>query len=107
MHYIERRKGCKTDTQHIVNLSVYFTDIRLFGRHLSPELHELERSLDKVRKFDKYNVRKIVPRRLRHFLGSILGKLDVGLSLSEVGLDHIQYTEDYHNSETLLAICRK
>jgi len=88
-------------------LSIYFKDIRLFGRHLSPELAELERSLDKVRKFDKYNVRKIVPRRLRHFLGSVLGKLDMGLSLSEVGLGHVQYTEDCHSSKTLLAICRK
>jgi hypothetical protein len=51
--------------------------------------------------------RQIVPRRIRHVLGSIVSKSRGGAGLDEVGVEDIEYVEGLEETATLLAICQR
>lgn len=88
-------------------LKAYFTDVRYFGKRLSPQLAALEATLSKVRGRDQLNLRRFVPRRLRHFIGDIIARISGKKPISSITEDDVDFVEDPDESLTLIAVCRK
>lgn len=88
-------------------LDPHYTSIARYGRRLGPRLARLEEELDRIRKVAPAKARQIVPRRIRHVLGSIVSKSRGGAGLDEVGVEDIEYVEGLEETATLLAICRR
>lgn len=86
-------------------LAEYFYSVRLFGRRLSPRLAGLEHELNGVRRFDPWGLRRFLPRRFRHQIGSLLSRSRSGISLEEVTTADVEYCEGLTATSTLLAIC--
>ena len=87
-------------------LSQYFKEIRLFGRLFSDRLSKLEKDMDKVRQFDSLGIRRLIPRKLRHLIASLLSRSKGGIGLDEVNVSDVIYLEELKSTSTLLAICR-
>jgi SAM-dependent methyltransferase len=89
-------------------LHPHFTMVRLFGRRSSPVLRQLEATLDEVRRYDPLRLRALMPRSIRHRLGSLwlLGR--GAKSLDQVSLEDVEYLEGPPpGSSTLIAICQR
>ena len=88
-------------------LSKYFREIKFFGRRKGESLKSVENEMNKVRKYDPFYLRRIIPRRIRHLLGSFLTRRKLDISLNEILLQHIDYLEDVREDTNLIAVCRK
>jgi SAM-dependent methyltransferase len=85
-------------------LAPHFRSIARYGRRLGPRLARLEEDLDRVRRLAPAGARSIVPRQIRHILGSLVSKSGGGVGLEEVNVDDVEGLED---TPTLLAIYRR
>jgi SAM-dependent methyltransferase len=88
-------------------LDPHFTSIVRYGRRPGPRLARIEEELDRIRKSTPAKVRRILPRRVRHVLGSIVSKSGGGIGLDEVRVEDIEYIEGLEETTTLLAVCRR
>lgn len=89
-------------------LSSFFPSIQLFGRRPRPSLQEAEESMDRLRCFDPLGLRRLlVPRFLRHTLGSWWVQIHGARRLDELTVEDVEYFEGAEGSGTLIALCRK
>lgn len=88
-------------------LAPHFTAIRWFGRRQGERLKTVEKHMDAVRRWDPGGLRRIVPRRVRHWLGSLVSRAHGGVALNEVTPEDIEYREEYGDDTNLIAICMK
>lgn len=88
-------------------LDCRFTNVRLFGRRLREDLRQLEADFNSVRRFDPFGLRRLIPRRLRHRIGSLVSQARGGLGLDELSPDQVEYIEGLEDTPTLLAVCQK
>jgi len=88
-------------------LAPHFQPIVRFGRRLGPRLARVEEDLDRVRCLAPPRVRQIVPRRLRHLLGSMISRSRSGVGLEQVTVDDVEYVEGLLETPTLLAVCQR
>lgn len=85
----------------------YFRDRKYYGKECGKDLQELEAALSAVRNSDRFGVRRIVPRVVRHFVGNLIA-LARGLKrIDRIGDEDVVFTEDPTKSVTLIAVCRK
>ena len=90
-----------------VLLQPYFATVRLFGRRPAPALRRVEATLDEVRRYDPLGLRALVPRSLRHPLGSLWLFSRGAKGLDQVSVEDVEYVEGAPSgSTTLIAICR-
>lgn len=88
-------------------LVLHFREVRLWGRRRGPELGRVEGELDQVRRLDPLDLRRVVPRALRHRLASLWLALRRAKSLDRVGVDDVEYVKGAPSgSQTLVAVCR-
>jgi SAM-dependent methyltransferase len=85
----------------------HFSTIRWYGRRLGVRLKAVERHMDAVRQWDPFSLRRLVPRRLRHWMGSLVSRLQGGTSLREILPKDIEYVEGIAEDTNLIAVCRK
>jgi len=89
-------------------LQPHFGTVRLFGRRPAPVLHRVEATLDEVRRYDPLRLRALVPRSLRHRLGSLWLLSRGAKALDQVSVEDVEYVEGVPpGSTTLIAICRR
>ena len=88
-------------------LSDHFASIRWYGRRQGARLKTLEGNMDTVRRWDPIGLRRLMPRRLRHRIGSLLSRAQGGVALNEIGTDDIQYLEGTWADANLIAVCVK
>lgn len=87
-------------------LQPHFATVRLFGRRPAPSLRRVEGNLDEVRRYDPLRLRKVVPRTLRHRLGSLWLRRRGAKALDQVSVEDVEYVEGVPpGSTTLIAIC--
>lgn len=88
-------------------LAPHFAEIRLWGRRPAAELARAESEMDRVRRFDPLGLRSIVPRDVRHRLGSLWLRMRGVKPLDRVSVEDIEYVEGAPpGSTTLIAVCR-
>ncbi len=88
-------------------LQPHFATVRLFGRRPAPALRRVETTLDEVRRYDPLRLRELVPRSLRHRLGSLWLRRRGAKTLDQVSVEDLEYVEGVPcGSNTLIAICR-
>lgn len=88
-------------------LAPFFSSIRWYGRRQGSRLRAVERSLDTVRRFDPGGLRNLVPRPVRHWLGSLVSRLQGGPSLRDIVPDDIEYSQGVAGDTNLIGICTK
>lgn len=89
-------------------LQPYFSTVRLFGRRPASSLHQVEVSLDEVRRYDPLRLRALVPRSLRHRLGSLWLLKRGAKTLDQISVEDIEYVEGVPpGSTTLIAMCQR
>lgn len=88
-------------------LAPHFSTIRWFGRRQGARLKAAERSMDAVRRFDPGGLRNLIPRSVRHWLGSLISRLQGGPSLREIQPEDIEYLEGVASDTNLIGICVK
>ncbi len=88
-------------------LRAHFATVSLFGRRPAPALRQVEETLDEVRRYDPWRLRALVPRALRHRLGSLWLRTRGAKSLGRVSVEDVEYVEGAPpESTTLIAVCR-
>jgi len=112
-------KGCgvaPTDPYHVREytpdefkalLQPHFSTIRWYGRRQGHRLKTVERSMDTVRHLDPAGLRHCVPRPIRHWLGSMISRLQGGPTLQEIVPDDIEYREGVADDTNLIGVCVK
>jgi ubiquinone/menaquinone biosynthesis C-methylase UbiE len=85
----------------------YFPKVEFYGRRLSPALAKLEGGLDGLRRVDPLGLRRLIPVRLRHRVGSLLARLRGLKTLEEVSADDLEFFSGVGDSPTIIAVCRK
>ncbi|OQW35080.1 MAG: hypothetical protein A4E19_01795 [Nitrospira sp. SG-bin1] len=88
-------------------LRPHFSTIRWYGRRQGDRLQSVERSMDALRNWDPAGVRACVPRPVRHWLGSVLSRLQGGPALHEIVPDDIEYREGVAADTNLIGVCIK
>lgn len=88
-------------------LQPHFATVRWYGRRQGHRLRTAERSMDRVRKFDSVGLRNCVPRPIRHWLGSVMSRVQGGPALHELGPDDIEYREGVADDTNLIGVCIK
>lgn len=88
-------------------LAPHFDSIRWYGRRQGGRLKTVERHMDNVRRFDRLGLRTIVPRPVRHWLGSLVSRLQGGPALHEVAPADVEYAEGVAPDTNLIGICAK
>ncbi len=88
-------------------LMPHFSMIRWYGRRQGARLKTVEGHLDAVRRWDPFALRRVVPRRLRHWIGSLVSRLQGGTSLRKILPKDIEYGEGIQEDTNLIAVCRK
>jgi len=87
-------------------LQPHFSTVCFFGRRPAPVLRRVEGTLDEVRRYDPLRLRALVPRSLRHHLGSLWLRRRGAKALDQVSVEDVEYVEDAPlGSTTLIAIC--
>lgn len=88
-------------------LAPRFAEVRFWGRRWGSELARTEDELDRVRRADALGLRRVLPRALRHRLGSLWLSLRGSKTLERVSVDDVEYVEGApRGSNTLIAVCR-
>jgi SAM-dependent methyltransferase len=88
-------------------LTPYFSTIRWYGRRQGDRLKMAERSMDLVRRFDPAGLRNLVPRAIRHRIGSWLSRLRGGPALHEIGPADIEYRDGVAADTNLIGVCTR
>lgn len=88
-------------------LAPHFATIKWYGRRQGTRLKAAERSMDAVRRFDPCGIRNVVPRPIRHWVGSVISRLQGGPSLREIVPTDIEYTEGVADDTNLIGVCAK
>jgi SAM-dependent methyltransferase len=89
-------------------LRSYFAAVRLFGRRPAGAMRRAEAGMDAWRRWDRVGLRRpLVPRGLRHRLGSWLLHCRGESGLEALSADDVEYFEGTEGSGTLIAVCRK
>jgi SAM-dependent methyltransferase len=96
-----------TPEEFKVLLAPHFSTIRWYGRRQGHRLKTAERSMDAIRKLDPGGIRNCVPRRMRHWIGSIISRLQGGPALGDIVPDDIEYSEGIAEDMNLIGICTK
>lgn len=81
-----------------------FPSVRLFGRRPAPALRQVEETLDELRRHDPWRLRALVPRALRHRLGSLWLRTRGAKSLDRVSVEDVAYVEGAPPES--IALCR-
>jgi SAM-dependent methyltransferase len=88
-------------------LAPHFSTIRWYGRRQGHRLKTIERSMDTVRNLDPAGLRNCVPRPIRHWLGSVISRVQGGPGLDEIIPDDIEYREGVAGDTNLIGVCIK
>lgn len=89
-------------------LGRHFDEVRLFGRRPGPGMRAAEQGMDSVRRYDPFGLRRLlVPRFVRHRLGSFLLHRRGGAGLERLSATDVEYFEGVKGSGTLIAVCVK
>lgn len=88
-------------------LAPYFSMIRWYGRRQGHRLKTVERSMDTVRDLDPMGLRNCIPRPVRHWLGSVISRIQGGAALHEIVPDDIEYREGVADDTNLIGVCIK
>ncbi len=88
-------------------LAPYFRSIRWFGRRQGARLKAVEGHMDRVRRWDPLGLRRLIPRKVRHWLGGLTSRLQGGVPLDRIGPEDIEYVEGFHDDTNLIALCAK
>ncbi|HEX6728103.1 MAG TPA: class I SAM-dependent methyltransferase [Nitrospira sp.] len=88
-------------------LAPHFSTMRWYGRRQGNRLKTVERSMDTVRYLDPEGLRNCVPRPIRHWLGSIISRVQGGPALHEIVPDDIEYREGVADDTNLIGVCIK
>ncbi|MGH7255101.1 MAG: class I SAM-dependent methyltransferase [Nitrospirales bacterium] len=88
-------------------LAPHFHSIRWFGRRQGDRLKAVEQHMDQVRQWDPLGVRRLIPRRVRHWLGSVVSRAQGGVELADLVPEDIEYGEGIHADTNLIAFCLK
>lgn len=88
-------------------LTPHFSTIQWYGRRQGLRLKALEQSMDRVRRFDPGSIRNLVPRPIRHLIGSLISRLQGGPSLGEIVPDDIEYRQGVAEDTNLIGVCVK
>jgi SAM-dependent methyltransferase len=78
-------------------LTRHFRQIQWFGRRQGGRLKTVEQHMDRVRQWDPWGVRRLVPRRLRHWLGSLTSRIQGGVTLMDIMPKDIEYGEGFED----------
>jgi len=84
----------------------YFNNVDFYGRKLSKELIKLETDLNNVRRYDKLDLRFLIPRRIRHLMADFIAIIKHDRLLEEISIKEIEYFTGTQDSATLITICR-
>lgn len=88
-------------------LARHFAEIQLWGRRPGKALARSEAELDRLRCFDPWGLRRLVPRTLRHRLGSLWLLLRGAKALDRISVHDVEYIKGAPpGSTTLIAVCR-
>ncbi len=85
----------------------HFSSIRWYGRRQGSRLKAAERSMDAVRRLDPGGLRNVVPRPIRHFIGSVISRLRGGPALGDLVPADVEYTDGVAADTNLIGICMK
>jgi len=88
-------------------LSAQFRSIRWFGRRQGSRLRAVEQHMDTVRHWVPFKVRRLVPRRVRHWIGSLVSRAQGGVGLEALAPDDVEYAEGTAPDTNLIAVCVK
>jgi ubiquinone/menaquinone biosynthesis C-methylase UbiE len=88
-------------------LSAHFGSIRWFGRRQGGRLRAVEQHMDTVRRWDPFGFRQLLPRRVRHWIGSLVSRAQGGVRLDDLAPDDIEYAEGIALDTNLIAVCVK
>ena len=88
-------------------LAPHFSTIRWYGRRQGHRLKTVERSMDTVRNLDPAGLRNCVPRPIRHWLGSVISRVQGGPALQDIVPDDIEYCEGVADDTNLIGVCIK
>jgi SAM-dependent methyltransferase len=88
-------------------LGPHFSTIRWYGRRQGHRLKTVERSMDTVRNLDPAGLRNCVPRPIRHWLGSVISRVQGGPALQDIVPDDIEYCEGVADDTNLIGVCIK
>lgn len=96
-----------TPEEFMALLQPHFSSIRWYGRRQGSRLKTVERSMDTVRNLDPVGLRTYVPRPIRHWLGSVISRVQGGPALHEIVPDDIEYGPAIAEDTNLIGICIK
>jgi SAM-dependent methyltransferase len=96
-----------TRAELLALLNNHFTSVQWFGRRQGSRLRDLERHMDSVRRWDPLSLRRLIPRWIRHRLGSLVSLARGGASLNKIVPDDIHYVEGTGDDTNLIALCVK
>lgn len=86
-------------------LGGHFETLRVFGRRPAAALRTAEREMNRVRRYDPLGLRRLlVPRFMRHWLGSLVARRRAGVGLAGFSADDVEYFEGAQDSGTLIAV---
>jgi radical SAM superfamily enzyme YgiQ (UPF0313 family)/2-polyprenyl-3-methyl-5-hydroxy-6-metoxy-1,4-benzoquinol methylase len=87
-------------------LKEYFTGIEIFGRKRGTRLVKLEDDLDKVRRYDKFGLRRGIPAGIRHWLAKGIAAVNRDIELDRITCDDIEYFSGTDGADTMIGVCR-
>jgi SAM-dependent methyltransferase len=88
-------------------IAPHFSSLRWFGRTPGARLRAVESHMDALRRWDPAGVRRVVPRRIRHWLGSLVSLTRGGAALEQIGPHDVEYREGHRDDSNLILVCRK
>jgi len=88
-------------------LSRHFASIRWFGRRQGAQLRAAERRMDEVRRWDPFRLRRLVPRWVRHRIGSAVSVASGGVRLEDLAFKDVEYVDGVHDDTNLIVVCVK
>jgi SAM-dependent methyltransferase len=88
-------------------LAPHFSAIQWHGRRQGSRLKTAERSMDAVRRFDPGGIRNLVPKPIRHGIGSLISRLQGGPSLRNIVPADIEYSMGVADDTNLIGVCSK
>ncbi len=85
-----------------------FEAIRIFGRRPAAALRRAESEMDRLRRYDPLGLRRlVVPRFVRHRVGSWVTRRRGGAALADFSAADVEYFEGAQDSGTLIAVAVK
>jgi SAM-dependent methyltransferase len=88
-------------------LTPHFSTVQWYGRRQGSRLKTAERSMDVVRRFDPGGIRNLVPRPIRHWIGSLISRLRGGPALRDIVPADIEYSRGVAEDTNLIGVCIK